>query len=68
MKIKYGLANSNQADNKEFLSLLDKMLRDAYIKGYNHGISGKVPHSCYWGVNESTGEVDNCMVCGEEYK
>lgn len=68
MKLNYGLKNVNQSDSKEFLTLVDKMLRDAYLKGYNHGKAGVVAHPCYWGLDEETGKFDNCMICGAEYK
>lgn len=67
MKIKYGLKNVNQKDREEFLALLDKMLRDAYLKGYNHGITGEPECQHYFGEDEQTGDLDFCMGCGVAY-
>jgi hypothetical protein len=39
VKQKFDLSNVDQADREEFLKLLDKMLRDSYLKGYNAGLA-----------------------------
>lgn len=67
MKTVYDINNVNQDDSKDFLALLDKMLHDAYLKGYNHGLTGKPIHKHYFGLDESTGEFENCMICGVEW-
>lgn len=67
MSIKFDLSNVDQDDRKAFLALVDKMLRDAYLKGYNHGLTGKPPHKHYFGFDEKTGEMEDCMVCGERW-